>query len=121
MELSHQLVPYLKRLRLSGILETLEVRNRQAIDGHWSYVEFLSRLVEDEVERRGQKQLALRLRRATVPSAKTLEGFDFNFNPALNRQQVLELATCNYIGQKRNVLICGPTGVGKPQPRKYPY
>jgi DNA replication protein DnaC len=113
MELSHQLVPYLKRLRLSGVLETLEVRNRQAIDGHWSYVEFLSRLVEDEVERRGQKQLALRLRRATVPSTKTLEGFDFNFNPALNRQQVLELATCNYIGQKRNVLICGPTGVGK--------
>jgi len=109
----HQLTPYLKQLRLSGILETLEVRNRQAIDGRWSYVEFLSRLLEDEVDRRGQKQLLLRLRRATVNTTKTLENFDFAFNPNLNRQQLLQLASCDYIRQKHNVLICGPTGVGK--------
>jgi DNA replication protein DnaC len=48
--------------------------------------------------------------------SKTLEDFDFNFNPNLNRQQVLSLASCDYIRQKRNVLICGPTGVGKTQP-----
>ena len=113
MELRHQLTPYLIKLRLSGILQTLEARNRQAIDGQWSYIEFLSRLVEDEVERRAQKQLALRLRRATVNSTKTLEGFDFNFNPAINRQQILQLASCDFIRQKRNVLICGPTGTGK--------
>ena len=113
MELMHQLTPNLKHLRLSGILETLEARNRQAIDGQWSYVEFLSRLLEDEVERRGQKQLALRVRRSTVNTTKTLEAFDFSFNPSLNRQQVLHLATCDYIRQKRNVLICGPTGTGK--------
>jgi DNA replication protein DnaC len=103
----------LKRLRLSGILETLEVRNQQAIDGQWSFVEFLSRLLEDEVERRGQKQLDLRIRRARVNTTKTLEGFDFNFNPAINRQQVLDLATGQYIRQRQNVLLCGPTGVGK--------
>lgn len=113
MELRHQLQPHLKRLRLSGILETLESRNQQAIDGQWSYVEFLARLLEDEVERRAQKQLALRLRRSKVNTTKTLEGFDFNFNPNLNRQQVLALAACDYIRQKRNLLICGPTGVGK--------
>lgn len=79
MELRHQLTPHLKQLRLSGVLETLDARNRQAIDGQWSYVEFLARLLEDEVERRAQKQLALRLRRATVTSTKTLESFDFNF------------------------------------------
>lgn len=72
MELTHQLTPYLTKLRLSGILQTLEARNRQAVDGHWSYVEFLSRLLEDEVERRAQKQLTLRLRRAAVNSTKTL-------------------------------------------------
>ncbi len=59
MELKHQLTPQLKHLRLSGILETLDVRNQQAIEGQWSYVEFLSRLLEDEVERRAQKQLKL--------------------------------------------------------------
>lgn len=113
MEMTHQLIPFLKRLRLSGILETLEARNQQAIDGKWTYVEFLARLLEDEVERRGQKQLALRIRRAAINTTKTLEGFDFNFNPGLNRQQILDLSTCAYIRQKRNVLICGPTGVGK--------
>jgi DNA replication protein DnaC len=113
VELKHQLIPYLKQLRLSGILETLDVRTRQAIEGQWSYVEFLSRLLEDEVERRGQKQLGLRLRRATLNSTKTLETFDFLFNPAINRQQILALASCEYIHDKRNLLVCGPTGVGK--------
>ena len=116
MEQHHQLIPQLKRLRLSGILETLDVRNTQAIDGQWSYVEFLLRLLEDEIARRDQKQLAWRIRRAALNTTKTLEGYDFSFNPQLNRQQLLELATCNYIHQQRNVLICGPTGVGKTQP-----
>lgn len=113
MELKHQLTPQLKQLRLSGILETLEARHRQAIDAKWSYIEFLSRLLEDEVERRSQKQLALRVRRAAVTSTKTLEGFDFGFNPSINRQQILQLASGDYIRLKRNVLICGPSGVGK--------
>lgn len=113
MELKHQLTPYLKQLRLSGILETLEARHRQAVDDKWSYVEFLARLLEDEVERRAQKQLSLRLRRATVNTTKTLEEFDFTFNSTINRQQILHLASGDYIRQKRNVLICGPTGVGK--------
>jgi len=113
MEMTHQLIPFLKRLRLSGVLDTLETRNQQAIDDKWTYVEFLARLLEDEVERRGQKQLALRIRRAAINTTKTMEGFDFNFNPTINRQQVLDLATGRYIRQKKNVLICGPTGVGK--------
>lgn len=113
MEMTHQLTPFLKRLRLSGILQTLDVRNQQAIDGQWTYVEFLARPLEDEVERRAQEQLQLRIRRAGINTTKTLEGFDFNFNPSVHRQQVLDLAACTYIPQKRNVLICGPTGVGK--------
>ena len=111
--MTHQMVPFLKRLRLSGILQTLDVRNQQAIDEQWTYVEFLARLLEDEVERRAQKQLALRIRRASINTTKTLEGFNFAFNPHINRQQILDLATCTYIHQKRNVLLCGPTGVGK--------
>ncbi len=65
MDLTHQLTPMLKSLRLSGILETLEVRNRSAIESKLSYVEFLAQLVEDEVERRAQHKLKMRLRRAT--------------------------------------------------------
>ena len=113
MELKHQLTPHLKQLRLSGVLETLEARHRQAIDGKWSYIEFLERLLQDEVERRAQKQLALRLRRGALDTAKTLETFDFGFNSSINRQQILNLAVGDYIREKRNVIICGPTGVGK--------
>jgi DNA replication protein DnaC len=113
MELNHQLALPLRQLRLSGILDTLDVRNQQAIDEHWSYVEFLARLLQDEVERRAQKQLALRIRRAAINTTKTLEDFDFKFNPTINRQAVLQVATCDYIRHKRNVLICGPAGVGK--------
>ena len=110
---AHQLAAHLKRLRFSGILDTLEVRTQQAIAEKWSYAEFLTRLVQDEVERRSQKQLALRLRRSGINTAKTLESFDFEFNPSLNRQQVYDLASCTFIHQHRNVLICGQTGVGK--------
>lgn len=113
MELKQHLVPKLKALRLSGILDTLEVRTQQAIAEQWSYGDFLERLLEDEVERRGQKQLATRLRRAMLRSDKTLETFDFTFNSTLNRQLIYDLAAGHYLYDKRNVLICGPTGVGK--------
>ena len=113
MELKHQLETPLKRLRLSGVLESLDIRTQQAIDGQWSYGEFLSRLLEDEVARREHKQLTLRVRRAAINTSKTMEAFDFNFNPTVNRQRVLDLATGEYIQSHRNVLLCGPTGVGK--------
>lgn len=84
MELRQHLVPKLKQLRLSGILDSLEVRNRQAIDEQWSYIAFLEHLLEDEVERRAQKQLALRLRRAALASDKTLETGE-GLRPSLKR------------------------------------
>jgi DNA replication protein DnaC len=108
-----QLIPRLKSLRLSGILETLDVRNRQAIDDKISYVDFLERLLEDEVERRAQKQLEMRMRRASFCADKSLEKFDWSFNPSINRQQALDLATCRWIERKEVVLIVGPSGVGK--------
>jgi DNA replication protein DnaC len=113
MDLKPQLVPKLKALRLSGILETLEVRNRQAVDGQLSYVEFLERLLEDELERRAHKQLTLRLRRAAFLGEKLLEGFDWSFNPTINRHQILDLATGQWIERKEGCLIVGQSGVGK--------
>jgi DNA replication protein DnaC len=113
MELTHQLTPMLRTLRLSGILETLEVRNRQAVESRTSFVEFLTLLLQDEVERRAQPALRLRLRRGAFDPGKTLEGFDFHFNPQLNKAQVFDLATSQFVARHENVLIYGPTGVGK--------
>jgi DNA replication protein DnaC len=113
MSALQQLTPYLKELRLSGMLTGLESRLEQASGEQWGYEEFLTRLLQEEVERRHQKQLDLTLRRGNVASTKTLETFDFSFNPAINRRQVLDLAAGAYLRQHRNVLICGQTGVGK--------
>lgn len=109
----HQLAPHLKSLRLSGILETLDARHRQAVDDQWTYGEFLARLLEDEVARRAQKQLSLRVRRSGITGTKTLEAFDFKFNATIDRQQIRALAACDFIRDRRNVILCGPTGVGK--------
>ncbi|TAK26243.1 MAG: hypothetical protein EPO26_00825 [Chloroflexota bacterium] len=109
----HQLVPYLRQLRLSGILDTLDVRNQQAIAEKWTYLEFVTRLIQDEAERREQRRLEMRLRRGAINTTKTLDAFDFGFNPSINRQLVFDLATCAFVRQRRNVLVCGQTGVGK--------
>ena len=108
-----ELSPLLKQLRLSGILDSLEARNREAIDRKLAYTDFLSLLIHDEVARRDQKKLALRLRRANFRNQKTLEGFNFDLLPNLNRAVVHDLATCRFIEEKVAVLIAGPTGTGK--------
>jgi len=113
MEPINQLLPKLKNLRLSGILSTLEIRTQQAIKDKCTYVEFLERLLEDEVERRNQKQLALRLRRSSLDPTKTLESFDFGFTPSVNRQQIYDLATCAFVERAEGIWFLGPAGVGK--------
>jgi DNA replication protein DnaC len=107
------LAPMLKQLRLSGILDSMEVRNRQAIEQKLAYTEFLGLLVTDEVARREHKKFALRLRRASFRGEKTLENFDFAFNPSLNKALVLDHATSRFLEEKVSVLIAGPSGTGK--------
>jgi len=108
-----ELAPQLKLLRLSGILDSLEQRNRQAIDKKMSYVDFLALLVTDEVARREHKKYSTRVRRAGFKSGKTIESFDFDHNPAINRELVTDLASCRFIAEKVGVLIAGPCGTGK--------
>ncbi|MFY2557337.1 ATP-binding protein [Corallococcus terminator] len=100
-----------KKLRLSGVLQSLQLRTQQAVDDNLS--QFLYRLLSDEVERRDSKQLSQRVRRDSFEHARTLEDFDFHFNPSVPKAKVLELGTCGFLERHDNVLIVGPTGVGK--------
>jgi DNA replication protein DnaC len=113
MNPSPELIPMLKQLRLSGILDSLELRNRQAIEEKFAYTDFLAMLIQDEVARRTQKKLAMAVRRANFRNHKTIEDFDFTFNPKINRGQVMDLATCRFMEEKACVLIAGPCGTGK--------
>ena len=103
----------LKQLRLSGILDSLESRNKQAIDSKMAYTDFLSLLISDEVARREQKKFDFCLRRAAFRSNKTLEQFDFDFNPNINRALIHDLMTGRFIQEKVALLIVGPCGTGK--------
>lgn len=108
-----ELIPMLKQLRLSGILDSIETRNRQAIEEKLSYMDFLATIVTDEIARRNQKKLASALRRANFRNQKTLEEFDFTFNPHINRALITELASCRFMQEKVCVLVVGPCGTGK--------
>jgi DNA replication protein DnaC len=108
-----ELIPMLKELRLSGVLDSLEQRNRQAIDQKLAYTDFLAMVVQDEIARRAQKKLALALRRANFRNQKTIEDFDFTFNPSINQELIMDLATCRFIEEKVSVFVVGPCGTGK--------
>lgn len=113
MSTTDELVPTLKKLRLSGVLHTLELRTREAVDGSLSHGEFLHRLCCDEIQRRESKQLELRMRRASFESTKRIEDFEWAFNPQIPKSRIVELATCHFVEKRENVLLVGPTGVGK--------
>lgn len=108
-----EIEPTLKALRLSGILETLNLRNKEAIESKLSFTEFLATLLQDEVLRRDQKKFDVRFKKARINGNKTLEQFDFGFNAKINQQQIKDLATCQFIQEKAPVLIVGPCGTGK--------
>lgn len=110
---AHPLLPKLRLLRLSGMLHTLDLRAAQATERQLSPLEFLALLLDDELERRDQQRLHLRLASSGCDSLKTLAQFDFLAAPGVNRTLLQELATCAFIPRHENILLCGPTGVGK--------
>lgn len=109
-----RMLPQLKTLRLSGILDTVELRNQQAIEQKMSHLEFLALVLNDEHKRRENKKLQQRMRRANYQGRRTLENYNFDA-PGLeiNKAQVFDLATCLFVEEKVNVIVVGPTGVGK--------
>src|SRR3990172_2540290 len=111
--ITHPLLPKLRQLRLSGMLHTLDVRAAQALERQLTPLEFLALLLDDELERRNQRRLARRLSQSGCDSSKTLVHFDFAAAPGVNRALIQDLATCTFIARHENVLLCGPTGVGK--------
>jgi DNA replication protein DnaC len=113
MSITDELVPVLKKLRLSGVLKTLDLRIKEAVDGEVSHSDFLFRVCCDEVQRRDAKQLEQRLRRASFESTKRLEDFEWSFNPKVPKAKIIDLAAGHFVEKAENVLMIGPAGVGK--------
>jgi DNA replication protein DnaC len=103
----------LKQLRLSGLLESLEVRLHEAAGNGLNHAEFLEIILQDELAVRADRQLQRRVKAAQFRELKTLEDFDWSFNPSIKRKQIYDLATCRFVREARDVLWLGPPGVGK--------
>lgn len=112
--MNHQVLNQtLKQLRLSGLLQTLPVRLQEAAANRLSHSDFLELIVQDELAVRQERLLKRRTKVADFRHLKTLEEFDWQFNPTINRKQIYELATGAFIRKATDVFFVGPPGVGK--------
>lgn len=103
----------LRSFKLSGIARNLELRIQQAKDDNLSYSEFLSLLLEDETNQRADNKRERLYRQAKLPFEKGIEDFDFSFQPSIKKKEILELATCQFIQRKENIIFIGQPGTGK--------
>lgn len=111
--MNDRLLTMLKRLRLSGLAQSLDVRLQEAAGHQLNHAEFLELILQDEMFIRDERQIARRVKAADFRELKPLDDFDWSFNPSINRKQVHDLATCRFIRERRDVLLLGPPGVGK--------
>lgn len=103
----------LKRLRLSGLAESLEVRLQEAAASRLSHAEFLELLLQDELTVRHDRQVARRTKAAAFRDQKLLDDFDWQFNPSVKQKQIYQLATGDFLRKCRDAILVGPPGVGK--------
>ena len=103
----------LRQLRLSGLADALDVRLQEAAGHQLSHAEFLEIVLQDELLVREQRLIVRRVKAAQFRELKTLDNFDWAFNPAIPRKQVYGLATCHFVRQSQDVLFLGPPGTGK--------
>jgi DNA replication protein DnaC len=103
----------LKSLRLPTVLREYGKLARQCATEGQDHVQFLARLVELEMIDRERRMIERRIKAAKFPAVKSLDSFDFKAIPALNKMQVLELARCEWVERRENVIALGPSGTGK--------
>jgi DNA replication protein DnaC len=103
----------LKRLQLTHLRDTLAAVLSEAAKEKWTYLEFLDRILGREVDSKQGKRIQMGMQIAHFPCVRTIETFDFSFQPSVDERLIRELSTANFIAHGQNVLIFGPPGVGK--------
>ena len=103
----------IRQLHLSGLAASLDVRLSEASGNRLTHEQFLELVLQDELAVRGGRQVQRRVKAASFREVKSLDEFDFAFNPSIQRKLVSDLATCRFVRQKQDVLLLGPPGVGK--------
>lgn len=104
---------HLERLGLRQLQTSLTDTLKLAETDQWGYLQFLDRLLEEELAARESKRIQNALKLAAFPFLKTLDTFDFAFQPSLDRARMQDLAALGFVANKENILLLGPPGTGK--------
>lgn len=112
-ELTKEIEKSMKTLSLKGMLEVYKDLALKASQGNLRYEEYLALLLEAEVKRKTEGSVKAKITKARFPYFKTIEEFDFSFQPHLNEKKVITLSSLDFIDKKENILFLGPPGVGK--------
>ena len=107
------LLSRLKEFKLAGMVASLDQRLSHANNKSLSHKQFLEILCEDEENSRRENSYRKRYSRAKLPSHKSIEDFNFNFQPSIDKQQINDLLSCDYIKEKKNIIFVGNPGTGK--------
>lgn len=110
---SYPLIECLKRLRLSGVMESYDVRLSQARENALSHSEWLELLLQDEIQRRDNTALIERIKSAKFEQDKIIEAFELNRYPLKIQHLIRDLTIGHYLKENQGILIVGPTGTGK--------
>ncbi|BAF60573.1 DNA replication protein [Pelotomaculum thermopropionicum SI] len=115
--MSNKLTSYLESqmqsLKLKGMLGCYQELTEKASLNNLSYTEYLSLLFEEELKRKNDSTVKTKINKARFPFIKTLEEFDFGFQPSLKEKEIIALSSLDFIEKKENVVFLGPPGVGK--------
>lgn len=103
----------LKEFKLSGMVGSIEARINYANDNSLPYLQLIELLCEDEESNRRNNSYKKRYSKAKLPSYKTIEEFNFAFQPSIDRKQINDASTCMYIEERRNIIFMGNPGTGK--------
>jgi DNA replication protein DnaC len=113
MAMNESLQTTLKKLRLSGLAQSVDIRLQEAAGNGLNHAEFLELILQDELAVRAERLMNRRTKAAAFREPKTLEDFDFAFNASVKKKQIFDLATCRFIREARDCLLLGPPGTGK--------
>ncbi|HDY2174520.1 TPA: AAA family ATPase [Escherichia coli] len=114
MELQHQrLMALAWQLQLESLISAAPALSQQAVDQEWSYMDFLEHLLHEEKLARHQRKQAMYTRMAAFPAVKTFEEYDFTFATGAPQKQLQSLRSLSFIERNENIVLLGPSGVGK--------
>lgn len=103
----------LRELKLAGIVKTLESRNRYAIENNVSYIDLIELLIEDEYVNRKANSFNKRLNKSKLNTQKTIDTYQFSYQAELDKKLIMDIASCRFLNEKKNIILMGKPGVGK--------